>query len=172
METIELVSPATVAVRLVAVAEAPQALEIVREAARWSARFGEPIWDPDTFTLAEHEALAGAGELLGGFVGAMLVACLRLQQRDVMFWPGDPADEARYVHKLAVRRSAAGRGWPARLLEEAAERARRAGARVLRMDTTAASGLTAMYERLGFQAAGPAPERAGGDDFVLLERWL
>jgi GNAT superfamily N-acetyltransferase len=161
-------------VRPLAAADVDAALEALVEVARWTERFGEPVWDAASFTHAEHVALAAAGELVGGFEGERLVACMRLQAADPLWWPEDPPGEALYLHKVVVRREAAGRGWLGRLLAWAAAEGRRRGVRALRLDTLADTPLPEMYARHGFRPADPAPLRTARDPrpITRMQRFL
>jgi GNAT superfamily N-acetyltransferase len=137
-------------VRRVYGADALEAIDILREASLWTAQFGRPIWPLDGFTIEEHHVIAAAHEQVGGFEDSRMVACMRLQKRDDIFWPDDPPGEALYLHKLAVRRAASGKGWTARMVDWAVNECRKENARALRLDTVADSKLPAYYESLGF----------------------
>jgi GNAT superfamily N-acetyltransferase len=138
-------------VRRVYGSAALEAIDILREASLWTARFGRPIWPLDGFTIDEQHVIAAADEQVGGFEESKMVACMRLQKRDDVFWPEDAPGEALYLHKLAVRRAASGKGWTARMVEWAANECRAWNARALRLDTVARSKLPAFYESLGFR---------------------
>lgn len=80
------------------------------------------------------------------------VGTIKFQLHDPVFWPDTPADEAAFIHRLAVRRAFAGGQLSALLLRWAADRARNANRRFLRLDCEAARPrLRAVYERCGFQ---------------------
>ena len=77
---------------------------------------------------------------------------MRYQLEDPLFWPDVPEGESAYVHRLAVRRRAAGGAVSRALLEWAVNRTRESGRRYLRLDTDASrSKLRAVYERFGFR---------------------
>jgi len=83
----------------------------------------------------------------GGVVGV-----IRFQLEDAVFWPDLDTRDSAFVHRLAVRRSHAGRGVANALLQWAADAARALGKRYLRLDCDAdRARLRAMYERVGFQ---------------------
>jgi len=92
-----------------------------------------------------------------------------LQRSDETYWPFDPDGEAHYLHKLAVRRIAAGKGWLGRLVRWAHEDAKRAGARYLRLDTLDRPKLRSMYENLGFRFVDSFSEHQYGETIVRLE---
>ena len=142
--------------------EAAQALAILREAAQWLVDTGRPLWPVESFDLDAVRDAALAGELVLGFAGAQAVASMRLQTRDDVYWPADPPGEALYLHKVAVRRCAAGRQWPTRLIAWAHEQARAAGARYLRLDTADRNELLSLYQRHGFYLVDERPRCVDG----------
>src|SRR5664279_2566304 len=80
------------------------------------------------------------------------VGTIKFQLQDTIFWPDTPAGEAAFVHRVAIRRAFAGGQLSALLLRWAADRARSAGRRFLRLDCEASRPrLKAVYERCGFR---------------------
>lgn len=156
-------------VRRAAASEAAVAVSILREAALWSLHTGRPTWHVDTFSVAAYESAATAGELVLGYDHGDPVACMLLQRRDDLYWPNDPAGEALYVHKVAVRRTAAGKGWVGGLVCWAREDARRLGARYLRLDTLNRPKLLALYGELGFRFVDSYARHSSGEAIVRLE---
>ena len=150
--------------------EAPQAVAILREAALWSGRFGESIWDPDSFEIEQYVRLASIGELVGGFDEAGMAAIMLLQDVDPVVWSDDPPKQAVYLHKIAVRRRAAGRGWLPTMIDYAAIMARRAGASWIRLDTVPLPRMIDLYRELGFALVDDEPREFGGRVLVRLER--
>ena len=156
-------------VRRVYGTEALEAIEILHEASVWTSTFGAPIWPLGGFTTEEQHRIAAAGEQIGGFEDARMVACMRLHESDPVYWADDPPGEALYLHKLAVRRAASGRGWTARLVAWAVAECRRNGARALRLDTLANDKLPRHYEALGFRFVDETSDRVGGVPIVRME---
>ena len=105
-----------------------------------------------------------------GFDGGRAVGCLYLQVDDDAFWPAALVHEALYVHRLAVLRSEAGRGWSRRLLDWAADEARRRGRVCLRLDTELRPKLIALYESTGFVCVDEEPITVGTHKVVRFER--
>lgn len=148
-------------VRFLEPAETAQSLEILAEAAGWMRQLGEDAWQIDQgFAVEQAEAAAG-GELVGGFARAEMTCTMRLQRSDPIYWPDAEEGEALYLHKLAVRRKAASRGWPAELVGFAIDRAREAAVPELRLDTLDCRPLINLYSGLGFFLAGAAPGPPG-----------
>jgi GNAT superfamily N-acetyltransferase len=126
--------------------------QVLAEAEAWLAASGRSLWR--AHELAE-ETLApevGAGHYFIGARGAETAGVLRFTLEDTLFWPDALPGEAGYVHRLAVRRSAAGGETSRALLEWAQGEARRRGCAFLRLDCAfSRPRLRALYERLGFR---------------------
>ena len=146
-----------------------EAIDILHEASLWTAQFGPPIWPLDGFPVEEQRDIAAAGEQIGGFEDSRMVACMRLQKRDPIYWPDDPPGEALYLHKLAVRRAASGKGWTARMVAWAVQECRAVNARMLRLDTLANSKLPAFYQGLDFRLVDERPLLIDRVQIVRLE---
>ena len=98
--------------------------------------------------------------------GAAPVGTFTLQWTDPAFWgerPDEGPDRARYLHRLAVRRSYKGLGRA--LVDLAEELTRRSGATCLRLDCLATDpGIRAYYEAAGFEYRGDV-------DVIRREPW-
>lgn len=129
------------------------AAEIMREAARWTAQRGEPLWELESLSDANLAKRCQPHEIfVGELAGEPVVAAL-IQDRDPDVWPDD--GQALIIHKLAVRRAHAGLGYPSRLLAFAEQHARSRGMKWLRLDTDATRPkLHQFYERAGFKHIG------------------
>lgn len=141
----------------------------MHETMQWLSDIGRPMWPADTFDVAMYECAAYAGELVLGYDQFAPVACMLVHTRDEIYWPNDPAGEALYLHKIAVRRSAAGKGWLRRLVYWAREEAQHAGARFLRIDTLRRVELLSLYGSLGFQIVDEFEPHSCGEMLVRLE---
>jgi GNAT superfamily N-acetyltransferase len=131
---------------------------IIEEVAAWGTSEGFPNWIPGSFAGPESR---GVSHLLGDIAsgglylvwrGDTAVATVSLLEDDPIFWP-DAGSEALYVHRFAVRRSAAGAGRTAVLwcLDEA----RRRGRSFVRLDCLRDNpGIRRYYESFGFIAVG------------------
>jgi GNAT superfamily N-acetyltransferase len=157
------------AIRLARVGEAAVAADILAEAAEWTAQFGRPVWSPDEISEEKATEAALAGALVLGAEECIIVACMQLYDRDPVHWPRNE-DQALYLHKIAVRRGASGRGWLEELVQWAHLQAKRRGARFLRLDTLPAGPLSELYSRLGFHVIDPEPLLLGGRLLFRMER--
>jgi GNAT superfamily N-acetyltransferase len=126
------------------------ACDILIEAADWLTSIGQSLWDRDSLTPANVRPSPTDGTLYLAHLDGQPVGTFRLQFEDPLFWPDVPPGESLYLHKLAVRRSAAGRGLSRRLLDFAVAEARAAGRPYLRLDCVHRPKLRAVYESAGF----------------------
>lgn len=121
-------------------------LTILDEAARWLQARGVAQW-PSRFEPTWVEGALGRGETWLVRVGATTCATVTLDLADSA-WNGLPG-RALYVHRMAVRRQAAGLG--AAIIAWAAGAARERGLEALRLDCVASNDrLRAYYEAAGF----------------------
>ena len=96
------------------------------------------------------------------------MATVSLLDEDRLYWPNARADGA-YVHRLAVRRSEAGRGVGMAVLRWAEREGLARGKRHLRLDCVASdTAICAYYERAGFEHRGDVVVR--GVDMSLYEK--
>ena len=95
-----------------------------------------------------------AGELFVVELDGAVAAAFVLQREDRRFW-GERPDDALYLHKLAVRRSFAGRGLGVQVVEWALARTRAEARTYLRLDCMRDNPeIRAYYEALGFEERG------------------
>jgi GNAT superfamily N-acetyltransferase len=126
-------------------------LGILDEAAAWLWSRGIRQW-PEHFEPQWVLPRLEAGETWLAWSGHEAVGTFALQWDDVA-WSDHHDDDAGYVHRLAVRRSAAGLG--RRLLDDAAELVRDARRHFLRLDCMSANDvLCSYYADLGFEPRG------------------
>jgi Acetyltransferase (GNAT) family len=129
---------------------------IIEEVAAWGASEGFPSWVPGSFTGPES---IGMSRLRGDIAtnslylvwrGGSAVGTFSLLERDLLFWPS-AGDEALYLHRFAVRRTAAGAGRHA--VVWCLQEAQRRGRACVRLDCLAENpGIRRYYERFGFTA--------------------
>ena len=125
--------------------------EVLTEACHWMESCGMPLWRPEQLTPEQTEPDVRAGWFFLAFAGEDAVGTVRLTPSDPLFWPEAPEDEALSLHRLAVRRAAAGGDVSSALLHFAVERARAERRHFVRLDVDAARDrLRAVYERFGF----------------------
>lgn len=129
---------------------------IIEEAAAWGSSEGFPNWIPGSFDGPKSR---GVSHLLGDIAagglylvrrGDTAVGTISLLENDPIFWP-EAGNNALYIHRFAVRRSAAGAGRTAVLW--CFDEARRRGRSLVRLDCLQDNpGIRRYYERFGFVA--------------------
>jgi GNAT superfamily N-acetyltransferase len=159
-------------VRRAVLAEVHDAVAIIREAATWAAARGIDVWAPLEIREEAFEASARKAELLIGFADTTPAATMLLQTEDPVYWPNEAPASALYLHKVAVRRSFAGQGWLARLIDFAVVEANSAGIPRLRLDTILRPKLRSMYEQHGFRVLEEEPLLVYGKQMIRMERLL
>jgi GNAT superfamily N-acetyltransferase len=143
---------------------------LIRAAADWLIKKGEPLWGPNETSLDELVRVTHAGELIVGRVKGVLATCMYLHDEDRLFWPHVSAGEAFYVHRLAVAREFAGRGYAHAMLDWAAGEARSRGRPFLRLDCEPRAKLLALYASAGYDRVDPEPIQVGEHFVVRHER--
>lgn len=128
-------------------------LGVLDEAAAWLGEQGVQQWPP-RFQREWVEPAVLAGDTWLAVDGGHVLATVTLDRADEL-WADRPAPAA-YLHRLAVRRAAAGLG--ARILDWAAATAASEGHRFLRLDCVESNRrLRDYYEAAGFRHRGDAP---------------
>lgn len=153
-------------VRTASNSDASDVIALLHEAAAWMAAKGTPAWDTSTLNLAFIEPFILRSELIVASCGPLIVGACTLSPTDPEFWPDAPEGFAAYLHKLAVRRTHAGRGVSERLVSRCREIAREQGCSMLRLDCH--PNLRSLYERLGFTHLDTYYPR--GDTSFVVER--
>ena len=132
-------------------------VDILEEAASWLASRGIEQWLPGSFLGPRYDSIADQvnhGEVYLAVLDGKPVGTLTLQWQDKKFW-GDVADDAAYVHRIAIRRAWAGKGLGRQLLQWAESTAAAAGKTFLHLDCMAEnSALCEYYERANFLCCG------------------
>jgi ribosomal protein S18 acetylase RimI-like enzyme len=147
--------------------EVPAVAAILDEATAYVATKGYDQW-PVPYPQEELRGRWLAGELFVAEEESRLAAAFVLQAEDRPFW-GDHADDALYLHKLAVRRAFAGRGLGVRIVEWAATQVAAAGRSFLRLDCMRDNpGIRSFYEALGFELRGEGEDERFA--YALYER--
>ena len=132
-------------------ADAGLASSIMLEVAEWLKEQAQPLWFPEELMPEKLMGPIHAGELYLVMMRSRPVGTLIYQLHDKTYWPDMPEGDAAYIHKIILRRSVAGGGLGAQIIDWAKEKARKEGMAYLRLDTEAARAkLCALYESAGF----------------------
>lgn len=129
------------------------AAAIMTEAANWLIGKGQQLWPLEEVSeQALRDRCVPESVVVGYFESYSVVAAL-LEWEDATFWPG--VADAAFIHRLAVRRSAAGQGHAKALLDWALDEAAKAGKRSLKLDCDSdRTNLQEFYEACGFERVG------------------
>ena len=164
--------------RLIFRRAAPEDFEVLHsimlDAARWLASRGidQWTWVERPFGMKFLRERLQNAELYLAFIEDEPVATLSVQWEDDDIWGERGRDGlAGYVHGLAVKRSAAGRGMGKALIDFAAGLTLAEGRHLLRLDCMAANeSLRIYYLRQGFKLVGETHSTETGFDSALFER--
>ena len=150
----------------------PDADRLIHEAANWLIAKGEPLWGPNETSFEELQRVARAEELVMGRIEQEAVACMYLHNEDKLFWPDDEPGEAFYIHRLAVTRKYAGRGFAHAMLRWAENEVRAKNRRFLRLDCEPRAKLLTIYADAGFTRIDASPIQVGEHFVVRHEKQL
>jgi GNAT superfamily N-acetyltransferase len=148
----------------------PEADALIREAADWLIAKGEPLWGPNEISFEELQRVARDGELVVGRVAGEAASCMYLHDEDRLFWPETVPSEAFYVHRLAVARKFAGRGFAQAMLDWAEGEVRARGRHYLRLDCEPRAKLLGLYRDAGFLPVDSEPIQVGPHFVVRHEK--
>lgn len=165
-----LESRAALAIAREGMAAVAEADALIREAADWLIAKGEPLWGPNETSHGELERVAKEGELVIARMDGEAVACMYLHKEDTLFWPHMRPGEAFYIHRLAVKRKYAGRGFAHAMLAWAADEARAQGRPFLRLDCEPRPKLMALYKSANFMPIDSHPVEITGHYVVRHEK--
>ena len=150
----------------------PEADTLIREAADWLTRAGMALWGPKELSYDDLVQVARAGELIVGRVNGEAATCMYLHKEDRLFWPETRLGEAFYIHRLAVARRFAGRGFARAMLIWADAEARAQGRKVLRLDCEPRPKLLTLYREAGFVPVDSGPVEVTGHWVIRQEKRL
>lgn len=140
----------SLAIRPSSSAEAPLVATLLAEVAQWLMDRDIPQWDPAEFTPALVAQWQAIGDVLLAWQGDVPLGTVALSLQDDPLWHDVPTSAA-YLHKLAVRRCAAGQGVSLALLRASEAWARAQGVRVIRLDCWAGNAkLRQFYANAGY----------------------
>lgn len=114
-------------VRVACSGDIDEVVRLMHDAAAWMSAKGTPAWDVARIDRTFAETFVLRSELLVASCSDGIVGCCTLSAEDRVL-ARRPQGEAAYLHKLAVRRTHAGRGVSSALIEACRHAARTQGA--------------------------------------------
>ncbi|NLW03115.1 MAG: GNAT family N-acetyltransferase [Clostridiaceae bacterium] len=125
--------------------------EILLDAVNWMDSSGLHMWKAGQVKWPGLSRFYKAEDFYIAYHDGVPAACMAMVDHDPVFWPDIPKGESLYLHKLAVKRAFAGKGFSKQLIDFAKETARKRGIKTVRLDCHRnRPRLRAVYEREGF----------------------
>lgn len=132
-------------------ADAGAASSVLLDSARGLKERGEALWQEEELGPEQLKPEIAAGRLYLIKAGGMILGTVIFQWEDQLYWPDMQSGDAAYIHKLALKKSAAGCGIGREVIAWAREKAWGSGRKYLRLDCEAKrSRLCSYYESAGF----------------------
>jgi ribosomal protein S18 acetylase RimI-like enzyme len=144
--------------------------ELLLGVSAWVGSKGGRAWPSDTIADSVVLAWIARHEVFGWIEGDVLLASMLVQTEDFTHWPDDRPGDALYLHKLAVHRSASGRGLGVAMVRFAEGIAHEREVPALRLDTAPDGPLPAYYACLGFVADPQGPADYAGRWLIRMEK--
>ena len=126
--------------------------EILLDAVDWLAEIGLPNqWTASTIQWSNLSKSYHIEDFYIAYYHETPAACMALIDYDPVYWPDLSKGDALYLHKVAVKRTFAGKGISKELIDYAKELALRSGKNTLHLNCNQhRDKLRAVYEREGF----------------------
>lgn len=127
---------------------------ILLDAVHWLDGIGKPLWRKEQVKWERLSKDFKPSDFCIALMYGVPVGCMALVDYDPFFWPEIEKGASLFIHKLAVKRVAAGKDVSTALIDYAKEKCIRRGISALRLDCNALiPKLRAVYERNGFVCA-------------------
>lgn len=131
--------------------EIPIIEDILLDAVTWLDGIGQPLWTRESVTWARLSQAFAASDFRIALLDGMPAACMAVVDYDPGLWPDIRQGSSLFIHKLAVKRFAAGRGVSDAMIAHAKSLCMDKGIAALRLDCHALiPKQRAVYERNGF----------------------
>ena len=141
--------------------------EILLEVVNWLDSTDKPMWSK------ERVSWQGLKEFIIdnfyiAYIGDNPAGCMAVVDYDPFIWSDIKKGESLFVHKLAVKRFAAGQGISDVLLEYAVNKCREKNIKTLRLDTDAnRPKLMKLYENFGFVCVYKKTRYVGDKEYYI-----
>lgn len=125
--------------------------KILLGAVEWMDKSGLHQWEADQVRWNVISKYFVASDFYIAYEDGNPAACIAIVDYDPNFWENIPKGESLYIHKVAVVRDYAGKGYSKKLIDFAKEKARSLGIKTIRLDChRSRAKVRAIYEREGF----------------------
>ena len=124
---------------------------ILEDAVQWMDENGLHQWEAENVTWRNLSKYYSISDFYIAYHGESPAACMAMIDYDPFFWPDIPRGESLYLHKVAVVRQYAGKGFSQELIDFVKTRAKNLGIHSLRLDCHKdRQKVRAVYEKQGF----------------------
>ena len=124
---------------------------ILLEVVNWLESINQPLWNPAQVKWERLSKQFSPDNFYIAYIDNIPAGCMALVDYDPFFWPDIEKGDSLFIHKLAVRRFAAGKGISTALFEYAADKCREKNIKTLRLDTDGnRKKVVKVYEDFGF----------------------
>jgi len=125
--------------------------DILRDSVRWLDAIGQSMWREDQITWVRLSRDFSISDFRIALLDGVPAACMAVVDHDPVFWPDVKKGRSLFIHKLAVKRFAAGKGLSDALIADAKAMCVDRGIAALRLDCAQdRPKLRTVYERNGF----------------------
>ena len=129
--------------------------EILLDAVNWLDATGKPLWRKDQITWERLSKDFAASDFQIAYVDGKPAGCMAVIDYDPIVWPHIEKGKSLFIHKLAVKRFAAGQGISSALIAYAKTMCVDRELAHLRLDCDLGrASLRALYESNGFTCVG------------------
>ena len=126
--------------------------EILLDAVNWLSKNGmQNTWNESNIKWAELSKSFNINDFYISYENELPAACMALTDFDPVFWPDIPKGESLYLHKVAVKRACAGKGFTKELINFAKSSAQSQRINTIRLNCNQhRNKLRKVYEKEGF----------------------
>ncbi|MDF2543384.1 MAG: hypothetical protein K0S47_3102 [Herbinix sp.] len=126
--------------------------EILLDAVNWMSRSGlQNLWNESNVKWSNLSKSYNINNFYIAYQNGLPIACMALTNYDPINWPNISKGDSMYLHKLAVKRIFAGKGFSTELINYAKNLAHSNGMNTIRLNCNQHRyKLRALYEKEGF----------------------
>ncbi|NLG88583.1 MAG: GNAT family N-acetyltransferase [Clostridiaceae bacterium] len=140
-----------ITIRRASVNDIPVIEDILLDVVNWLDSTGNSLWTKEQISWQGLSRYYSAENFYIAYLDGDAAGCMALVDHDPAFWPDIQKGESLFIHKLAVKRSGAGKGVSIYLINFAKEECRRRNIKYLRLDCHQfRDKVRKLYENEGF----------------------
>ena len=94
-------------------------VDILEDAVMWTDSINLPLWSKERVQWEQLSKNFNALDFYIACLDGKPAGCMAVVDHDPMFWAEIPKDESLFIHKVAVKRFAAGKGLSGALISHA-----------------------------------------------------